>query len=66
MNLGLVLSLWVLAGAVTTLLVLWVKKPASDAPILWPLVLLAIGPIGLVYFFVLAVRSFRKGIRESL
>ena len=40
-------------------LILWIKKPAEVVPIIWPLIVVGLGPIGLVYFFVLAFRAFR-------
>lgn len=56
---------WVGFGSVTGLLILWIKKPAKDVPIIWPLIVVGLGPIGLVYFFVLAFRAFRTKMAKG-
>lgn len=56
---------WVGFGSLTGLLILWIKKPAKDVPIIWPLIVVGLGPIGLVYFFVLAFRAFRTKMAKG-
>jgi len=55
------LLVWIILGVLTLVLVLW-GKPPKDVVRLWPILLVALGPVGLVCFIVQLIESYRERV----